>query len=145
MDFSPFSSLYNALKEVPLVGHTLKAIEILTKILSELRATMTTLKEAEKKADEGGSVAKAILLTIGGVAGAIASVVAAIADPEPFSRFGLTVAAVGLIAVAIAGIIDLIEAIEKSEEKEKLQKEHRELQGHMNKIEGLLDELKGTI
>ena len=86
----PFSmSFYDMLKSVPILGHALKAIEILTELLGELRATMTTLKAAEKKADEGGSVAKAILLTIGGVAGAIAAVVAAIADHEPFTKCGL--------------------------------------------------------
>ena len=71
------------------MGHVLKAVEILTELLSELRATMTTLEAAEKKAEAGGSVSKASLHTIAEVCSAIGAIVAAIADPEPFTKCGL--------------------------------------------------------
>ena len=114
----PFSmSYYDMLKSVPIVGHALKAVEILTELLSELRATMTTLEAAEKKAEKGGSVSKASLHTIAGVCSAIGALVAAIADPEPFTKCGLIATGVGAIAYT-----SLISSM-PSEEKIKLQAE----------------------
>ena len=115
------------LKSVPIVGHALKAVEILTELLCKLRATMATLEVAGKKAEADGSVSKASLHTIVGLCSAIGALVAAIADSEPFTKCGLIATAVGAIAYAIASLIDLIDAIDNSEEKVKLQTEQRKL------------------
>ena len=81
-------------------------------------------------------MSKASLHTIAGVCSAIGALVAAIADPEPFTKCGLIATGVGAIAYT-----SLIPSM-PSEEKIKLQAEQRKLRRHKTKIEDLLAQLK---
>ena len=137
--------MYSFFREMPLVGSALKTIEILKDILDQLRSTLSTLKEAEKKVESDGSVGRAISKALLAIGGAITAVVAAIADPDPEPISKVPPFSLLLVLLAISAIIDAIDTIvEDKMEKKRLKEEIKELNRRKRNLEDLLDQLKNV-
>ena len=138
----PFSILYDVAKTMPGVRTIVRLVEILKDILCELKDATRTLQAAEGKVDSDSSVFKYICAALVAIGGAITATVAAIADPEPITKLGLSLTAAGSIGLAIWAIDEVIEAIDRND---RLRKEKRGLEKNRRKLGNLLDDLKGIV
>ena len=135
--------MYSFFRDIPIVGHVLKTIEILQAILTGLTCALGTLMKAKEKADSDGdgSIGKAIFTAIVATGSAITATIAAIGNPEPITKAGLIVTMVGSIGVALYEIKNVIETIEKNDrEKKRLRNELDELSRNKRTIENLMND-----